>query len=262
VLTAPFGCQCLVPTFAVSEPTKRYFAVLVCYLDDSGEKKEPVITIAGYLTFADEWQKFEEAGRKYFDAIGLEYLHTIDLHQRHEFFEGWNTTQTLQFAQGLFKLLSPHVGHGFEFSVLKSRFNERKKALKLKREGSPFGFCFKGVMDKILKNEGVREVLKQPGVDLSFVVERGHKNNQDIQAIWDRYVEKSGLPLRSLTFEDKTKSVSLNAADFLAFFCRRIRNRTTNNMREADLKFFQDAIGDISHHHFLATDFGGEKDLR
>jgi hypothetical protein len=241
-----------------SNPHLRYFIVLVCYLDDSGEKKEPVITIAGYLSFADKWQEFELIARDFFDRIGLQYLHTVDLHNRRDFFKGWDSTQTLQFSKCLFELLGPNVGHGFEFSVLKSQFLAQKKTLKLKREGSPFGFCFKGIIDRILKNEGVKEVLREPGVDLSFVVERGNTNNGDIQAIWDDYVANSGLPLRSLTFEDKKKTIALNVADFLAFFCRRIRNRTTNNMREDDLRFFERAIGGISHRYFLASDFGGE----
>jgi hypothetical protein len=239
----------------VPNPHLRYFIVLVCYLDDSGEKKEPVITIAGYLSFADKWQEFELAARDLFDRIGLEYLHTVDLHNRRKFFKDWDSTQTLQFSRGLFKLLEPCVGQGFEFSVLKSQFLAQKKALKLKREGSPFGFCFKGVVDRILKNEGVKEVLKHPGVDLSFIIERGTNNDGDIKAIWDDYVANSGFPLRSLTFEDKKKTIALNVADFLAFFCRRIRNRTTNNMREDDLRFFERAVGNISHQYFFATDF-------
>ena len=93
---------------------------------------------------------------------------------------------------------------------------------------------------------------------MSFVIERGNKNDGDIKAIWEDYLENSGLPIKSLVFEDKKNSIALNAADFLAFFCRRIRNRTTNNMRDADLLFFEQAVGKISHQYFLATDFGNE----
>jgi hypothetical protein len=31
------------------------FALVVCHLDDSGEKREPVVTLAGYLATAEEY---------------------------------------------------------------------------------------------------------------------------------------------------------------------------------------------------------------
>ena len=89
--------------------------MLVCYLDDSGEKKEPVITIAGYLSLADQWREFESIARDFFERIGLDYLHTMDLHNRRNFFEGWDSRRTLQFSKSFFELMAPHVGHGFEF---------------------------------------------------------------------------------------------------------------------------------------------------
>jgi hypothetical protein len=86
----------------VLDPQKRYFIVLVCYLDDSGEEKEPIIACAGYLSFADEWQKFEAEAREFFNLEGVEYLHTLDLYHRHNQFKGLDLIHPLIFRRRLF----------------------------------------------------------------------------------------------------------------------------------------------------------------
>ncbi len=242
----------------MADSPKRYFAVLVCYLDDSGEDREPVITCAGYLSVLENWKRFERDARNVFNQLGLDYLHAVDVRQRRNFFKGWESTQTLDFMQRLYQLLEPDVGMGFEFSVLKSEFIKNKP----KSEGSAFGFCFKGILDQMLKNEGIKDALKQPGVDISFVIESGHSNNKDVVAIFNRYKKNNEIPLGTLVLEDKKKSIALNMADYVAYFCRRIRNRTSNNLREEDLKFFLDSIGNITHHYFFATEFGVERALK
>jgi len=199
--------------------------VLVCYLDDSGEEAECIVTCAGYLSFADEWQKFEAEARDFFNFEGVEYLHTVDLHQRRDQFDGWDTPRTQRFAQNFFSILNRHVGLGFEFSVLKTRFKEMKAVHCVKREGSAYAFCFKGIVDRIVKNEGFLSVIDEPGVDLSFVVEAGNKNNQDILEIFKDYRKKDPRRFAGLVFEKKKTHIALQAADFLAYYSRRIRNK-------------------------------------
>jgi hypothetical protein len=228
--------------------------LLVCYLDDSGEAKEPVITCAGYLSLAENWKTFEQFGRKAFDQLGLRYLHAVDLHHRRGFFKDWNSQQTNEFARDLYRLLKPDVGMGFEFSVLKSRFNKVVR----KGGGSAFGFCFKGILDRILKNDRVTTVLAEPEANLSFVVEAGHPNNAEVASVFDLLKKTTELPLGTIEFKNKESCIALNMADFMAYFCRRIRNRTVANMRNDDLKFFYDVVGNIPHYYFFATEFGVE----
>ena len=117
----------------VFDPQKRCFVVLVCYLDDSGEAAERSVTCAGYLSFTDEWQKFEAEARDFFNFEGVEYLHTVDLYHRRNQFDGWDTPRTQRFAQNFISILTRHVGLGFEFSVLKTRFAEMKAMHCVKR---------------------------------------------------------------------------------------------------------------------------------
>jgi Protein of unknown function (DUF3800) len=245
------------PAVMVLDSQKRYFIVLVCYLDDSGEEKEPIIACAGYLSFADEWQKFEAEAREFFNLEGVEYLHTLDLYHRHNQFKGWDTSRTLKFAHNFFSILSKHVGSGFEFSVLKSRFREMKAAHGVKREGSAFAFCFKGIFDQIVKDDGFLSVINEPWIDLSFVVETGNKNNQNVMDTFNYYKSIDPNRFRSLSFDDKKKRIALQAADFLAYYSRRIRNKSyASEDTVPDMRFFKTATEAVSHPHFLATDFG------
>ena len=61
---------------------------LVCYLDDSGNEDDPIVTLAGYIAPAVDWLNFEVHARELFDAHKLPYLHTMDLHQRKREFKG------------------------------------------------------------------------------------------------------------------------------------------------------------------------------
>ena len=80
---------------------------LVCYLDDSGNKDEPIVTLAGYIARAPNWLDFEVDARALFDAWELPYLHTVDLHHRRKEFKGWTREQTAEFANAFYKPAFP-----------------------------------------------------------------------------------------------------------------------------------------------------------
>jgi hypothetical protein len=239
--------------------SKRLFAVLVCHLDDSGEKRDPIATLAGYLGTAEEWAKFEVRARAFFKEKHVSYLHTVDLHQRRGEFKGWSRGDTHAFASELFGILADHAPVGVEFSVLKPQFNAKKAALGMKREGAPTTFCFKGLLNRLVTNEVMLELLQMEGVDLSFVVENGNTHNNAILLEFQR-LQPFYPFLRSLTFEDKKKLVALQVSDFLAYFSRRLRCMDKGHRYfDDEHEFFTSATAPIkTHDHFLATDFHGE----
>jgi Protein of unknown function (DUF3800) len=236
--------------------------VIVCYLDDSGEASEPIITMAGLVSTADLWLEFEECARGFFDDIGIRYLHTVDLHHRRGQFDGRTSHETATFANAFFRLVEDYAAFGVEFSVLKSRFRAAKEEYGLKGETSPLSMCFRGVLDVIVKDEGFRSAERyDPSIDLSFVVERGHVNNQDVLQHFNKIKEMDPKRFGSLTFEDKKKRIALQAADFIAFYSRRIRNASiTETPRTREIEFFRTTLGDLKHRQFLATDFGAQLD--
>ncbi|MBV9994837.1 MAG: DUF3800 domain-containing protein [Caulobacteraceae bacterium] len=236
----------------------RRFAVLVCHLDDSGEKREPIVTLAGYLGTAANWSDFEQRATAFFNDKGVDYLHTVELHHLRGEFEGWDRDETLAFATTFFEMVADAAPVGLEFSVLKSIFNRNKSDLKKVREGSPATFCFKGLLQNMMCDEAIQTVLAMDGVDLSFVVESGPRS-EPILKDFNRLKAAGAFRgvLRSMTIEDKKKFKGLQAADFLAYFSRRLRCMDKWHPHFNDeLAFFQAATRPIAvHSHFLATAF-------
>ena len=229
---------------------------LVCYLDDSGNNDDPITTLAGYISPAQDWLHFEVEAREFFDGIGLPYLHTVDLHMRRGEFKGWSREQTVEFANHFYRILDKHAYAGFEFSVLKSTYEARKSVYNVEHQSSPIGFCLHGIVDRLVKDEGIKDVLALPDVNLSFVVESGNKNQGDIRRRFNRIQKQDPERFVSICFAPKKERIALQAADFLAYFCRRLRTRDPAHKRYKDeMEFFEFAKGGMIHRPFLATDF-------
>ena len=231
--------------------------MISCYLDDSGEASEPVITMAGHLSLASEWERFELSARTFLDREGIEHLHTVDFHQGRGEFKGWDRGRRTVFANRLFEILRPHVAFGVEFTVLKETYQKRKAQTGLNRNISPYGFCFVGILDQLHKHSGVQDVLMEPGVDISFFVESGHANDHDVHQVFERARKhRNGSALKAISFIDKRSCVSLQMADFLAYYSRRIRSREHGSSRYKDeLDFIEQVTDGIDHVRFMATGF-------
>lgn len=232
--------------------------MLVCHLDDSGEKAEPVVTLAGYVGTAEGWARFEPQSRDFFDSEGIKYLHTVDLHHLRCQFDGWDRARTHAFATRLFEMVGDVAPVGVEFSVDKKEFNRGKREMGMTREGSALTFCFKGLLQNMMADPAFADVLSWDGVDLSFVVESGQRSEPMVKE-FDRLkaIGAHGGVLRSMVLEDKTSLIALQAADFLAYFSRRLRCMDKGHRRFGDeLEFFQTATKGVKvHHQFLATGF-------
>ena len=103
-----------------------------------------------------------------------------------------------------------------------------------------------------------RRSFSLPGVDLSFVVESGNKNEGDIRRRFNNIQKQAPDRFRSISFESKKARLALQAADFLAYFSRRLRTKDPAHRRYKDeMAFFESATGNMPHRYFLATDFMG-----
>jgi hypothetical protein len=179
-------------------------AVLVCYLDDSGEESEPIITLAGFMSLYPFWEDFERKAAELFRTEQIKYLHTVDFHHSKGQFDGWHWERKKAFAHEFFAILNKNCGLGAEFSVIKGTYKKRMLENSLKRANSAFGFCFMGLINRLVKDESVSQLLTAPEIDLSFVVENGHRNNKDLLAIFNRAkAHPQGGIFNSIAFEDK-----------------------------------------------------------
>jgi hypothetical protein len=128
------------------------------------------------------------------------------------------------FIARLILELQKAASFGVVASIAKTAFS-KAKSLGEHAQQSPYGYCFGEILDQIMWSR-VMKVAASPGATLSLVVEAGNKNDTDIvrvfnKAKWDPRNVGAEKVLRSVAFANKTSTIALQMADFLAFMGRR-----------------------------------------
>lgn len=167
------------------------------------------------------------------DDAKVTYIRGRDLWANDGDYADWHWDDKLQFVTKLNTVLAPRVGLGLSFGTLKHQFVGRQQGRI--RIQSPFGFCFEMLFHALLKDEGFNQVVTNPGVDLSFVIEEGNFNNGEIFQRYQRLKIEHGsrLPFFSgMAFADKKSSIAIQMADLYAFLTRRHREAVEKNNRQ------------------------------
>ena len=234
---------------------------LVCYLDDSGtDKANPFVTMAGYVGTVDAWRAFENEARPLLNEFGVSVVHAKEFYSNDNEYEGWSIDKRCDFIRRINAVLAPRVGLAVSFSTLKGNFVESPDPNRPRKQ-SPYGFCFQGLFEMLLRDDGFARTVKLPGVSISFVIEDGNPHNNEIQLNYERIKteHKTALPfLGEMTIEKKASSIAIQMADLFAFFTRRQTIASERNSRvpvknDRYLKILRQGIRDLGH---AATGFG------
>jgi hypothetical protein len=198
--------------------------MLVCYLDESGtEKGSPIITVGGYVALESAWQSFERNVAQVFDSYGVRHLHGVEFEHRDDPYKRWCSIKQNTFVSELADALRQTVEFGVCFSVRKDAYVLAKNAHGLNRNESAYGFAFRGVFEHILRDQIVRDAIARLRASLSFVMESGCKNEQDVRRIFELNKAHPSLTkvMGNLAFALKNSTIALQMADFLAYQTRR-----------------------------------------
>lgn len=228
------------PLLGRDDPGKRVVMALICYLDDSGGDGDvPAITIGGYIAGLRAWQEIEPAARALFDSEGVDYLHGKRFHHSKGPFKGWGQGKKIAFVQKLYAILRPLAVAGVGFSAIKSELKRRNAETGLNKHTSTYGFAFLGLANLLLQDKGLRSWIESmDGMDLSFVVEAGHKNDGDLIRIFNEVKaslqERDGLghKFKSMSFVDKKSCTAVQMADFLVYHITRQVTAIEKNNRK------------------------------
>jgi hypothetical protein len=223
-LPAGFIAPCF-PTKADTLPSGEMWLMdLVCKLDESGTNKQsPIVTVGGYVALASAWTDFELKARSIFTAYGVRYLHGVEFQNRKPPFNTWSPIKQRTFVIDLFDAVRRTVEFGVTFSVRKDAYLQAKKTHALNRNESAYGFAFRGALDHILRDEVIRIAIAEHRARLSFVVENGCANQDDLRRIFETHKAHASLAdiMGGLDFADKKSTIALQTADFLAYQSRR-----------------------------------------
>jgi hypothetical protein len=217
--------------------------MMVCYLDDSGtDKQSPVLTMAGYVGVQPHWAAFERSAAKIFAAYGVTSLHAVDFNATKNQFEGWPRKRKEAFIANLILELKKAAPFGVMASITKAAY-AKAKGLGEHVQQSAYGHCFGKVLDAIMWSRHMKFAASK-GATLSFVVERGNKNDRDVQRVfnkakWDPRNLGAEKVLRSVEFADKNSSIALQMADFLAFTGRRLALHSERQRKYLELTDLQ-----------------------
>jgi hypothetical protein len=216
---------------------RRLILVLACYLDDSGTTGDcPVITMAGYIGLAQGWADFEKMAIEIYSNYGIgEIFHARDFHASDKVFKGWSRIKKQTYAREICDAAkNAHaIEIGLTMSVLKSTYNKRKIETGLDRAMSPYGYCFSVIMNDLLVDEILRQSLGRDGFDISFIIEGGNKNDNNVLNVFNAVRRKYNIEnkLKSISFMNKDSSKALQLADFFAYYSRRAVEKSEKNYR-------------------------------
>ena len=232
--------------------------MIVCYLDDSDAEQSGVVTIAGYAHKISAWEAYEHHATTVYADFGISLLHAKEFHHTSDQFEGWSYKRKSAFIDALY---SGFGGlYGLSESINKADFRAVHRAKGL-HNSSPFGTCFNAVATWFCFDPGCQPALDDGG--LSFVIESGHKNNQEIENLF-HFINKNPVfrgRLKNLTFSGKEESKAIQLADLLAFYSRRWASKafelghvpSPDESRACEDKLYSLILTKCKHHAHVMT---------
>lgn len=241
---------------------RKWIAVLVCYLDDSGkDPQNSITTVAGYIAKDTAWQAFEDEVEHWFTEYGVKTLHAKELHDADGNFENWPILRKHAFVSRVCQARAPHLRMGLSMSVLKSTYKLRAEERGRKRTIRPYTFCFNVIIDWILRDIGIGHAANTEGVAL--ILECGHENNPEAEKEFTaiRKLHNIGHILHSISFVPKDSCRAIQLADLLAFYSRRdgiaVYKARKKGRETYKIDMMMKIINEnFPHRGFVATDFG------
>ncbi len=198
----------------------RLVAVAVVYLDDSGTHGDtPIITMAGYVFSAREWEEFERKSNRFLKEHRVPVFHAKVFNKAKQApFKNWSLPKQLAFADGWFSIAADHVMRGITISLPKLVYNDFRKETRKNQNVSVYGQCFNGVLCEIKDDHEMWSLAKAEG--LTVVLELGNKNNEGLKQFFYGVREKRGYEkeLRDIGECAKEDCSAIQLADFLAFY--------------------------------------------
>lgn len=200
--------------------------MFVCYLDDSDNTFGPAMGIAGYYTSVEAWIKFEREVEPFLKSWGISVLRGKDFHNGHNDFKDWDGDKKSIFVDELFTVAKRHVISGVNSTVDKSYFRKLRVSEPSLKNISPLGVTFGSAVFAITTKYHAQRIPADI-LRVSFIVERGNKNNDDLVRYYHHLKTNFPYPERlgALSFVDKHDCRGIQLADFLAFHGRREADR-------------------------------------
>ena len=192
--------------------------MLVAYFDDSGTHDgSPAVVVAGYLSSAENWRKFNCAWADMLHDAGLTHWHQVHFAHRVNEYAGWAEEKRVEFMKRVIGIVNDTVYGGFVCGVDTVAFRELSCQFPAPPH-TPYAFCamvcFKQLEKWTIDN------AQSDAIDCTF--ESGTQGHGEIATIVDELMsdedgERLEFRLGTVKFEDKKEALPVQAADILAY---------------------------------------------
>lgn len=115
VFDEPIELQCA-NTFGAAEYRKAQIEVFTAFFDASGTKRARVLTVAGFVSRASKWTRFEEEWKAILSPFGLTSFHMTDFVSSAGLYAQFKTDRPCESS---FSTLSWPVSGGTSIKVLR-----------------------------------------------------------------------------------------------------------------------------------------------
>jgi len=185
--------------------------------------------MSGLVASARQWRSYEKRTRKLFAKHRVKTFHATDVRRGSGDFEGWTVDKKLRFLDEFGTIINETVELMFNAVMLRADYQYYCKLDWPKgRKDSEYAILGRAVAAAAI--DGVANCLAYVGSlepALHLVFESGHENSGDIVRVYDEIVKHVGSnkALSSLSFQDKSASLPLAAADYQAYTCYRLETK-------------------------------------
>ncbi|MEQ1576915.1 MAG: DUF3800 domain-containing protein [Hyphomicrobium sp.] len=218
--------------------------MLTAYFDDSHSHAETkTVTLAGYVSLAENWKGFENQSRELFRSDGVKLFHAKEFDGRKGCFKGWTMARQLRFITDWLDIASTTVMCGFSISVLKADYHKARSETGLAQSISPYGYCFEIALRRMCANGHFWSKICEQG--MSIIIEAGNPGNQGIRVDFERIIAEHNRlqgKIHALDFNRKDSSQAIQLADFLAYYSGKRSERLASGQSIIDQSYLDIAL--------------------
>lgn len=195
----------------------RMMLTLQGYFDDSGtHRSSQAITLAGYISTAEQWACFDEEWSAALSEWNLGFFHMTEFANRANAYKDWsNQERKFRFAR-LAAIIKKHTVASVAVGFLRSSYNQSFDK-RTKQFVGPYGVAAMMCLTDVAERLGPA----YPSARIAYVFEAGTEGKGQILSLFDMNFcnddNREHFKLLSIKFEDKRDFTPLQAADVLAY---------------------------------------------
>lgn len=185
------------------------------YFDARGNKRTSILTVAGFVSRARKWKRFDAEWAGILARESVSSMHMTDFVSSRAEYTAWKgeTDRRKQFISDLVDCVRRNTNRGFAKSVILSDFNEVDRRFRLREAvGEPFTLCMRGCLGALAK---WAKRKKTNTANLSVAIEKGDED----QAKLIRMASSDGFNVVAL---HKPAVMAFQAADIAAWKSRTV----------------------------------------